>query len=92
MRARWPASGLGRQSGFSSPEELAERTDALVQDIGALAPLSLRGMKETLNDIARGELDVAKARQFQLTCLQSEDFTEGKQALAEKRPANFKGA
>ena len=49
-------------------------------------------MKETLNDIARGELDVAKARQFQLTCLQSEDFTEGKQALAEKRPANFKGA
>ncbi|MAZ02302.1 MAG: 3-hydroxybutyryl-CoA dehydratase [Sneathiella sp.] len=74
------------------PEELTARTDALVRDIGALAPLSLRGMKETLNDIARGELDIAKARQFQLACLQSDDFTEGKQALAEKRPANFKGA
>ncbi|MEX0582367.1 MAG: enoyl-CoA hydratase/isomerase family protein [Sneathiella sp.] len=73
-------------------EDLAARTDALVQDIGALAPLSLRGMKETLNDIARGELDMAKARQFQLACLQSEDFIEGKQALAEKRTANFKGA
>lgn len=74
------------------PEELEVRTEALVQDIAGLAPLSLRGMKETLNDIARGELDVAKAREFQLQCLQSEDFIEGKQALAEKRPASFKGA
>ena len=75
-----------------APEDLAMRTEALVKDISALAPLSLRGMKETLNDIARGELDVVKSRRFQLECLQSEDFIEGKQALAEKRPAKFIGA
>ena len=74
------------------PDHLQARTEELVQDISNLAPLSLRGMKETLNDIARGELDIAKARAFQLNCLQSEDFIEGKQALAEKRKAVFKGA
>ncbi|MAL79347.1 MAG: 3-hydroxybutyryl-CoA dehydratase [Sneathiella sp.] len=75
-----------------APEELEARTNALAADIAALAPLSLRGMKETLNDIARGELDIAKARRFQMQCLQSDDFKEGKAALAEKRPARFNGA
>ncbi len=74
-----------------APEELDARVAALAEDIAALAPLSLRGMKETLNDIARGELDIAKACGFQKACLASEDFQEGKRALAEKRPAKFKG-
>ncbi|MCF8466752.1 MAG: enoyl-CoA hydratase/isomerase family protein [Sneathiella sp.] len=74
------------------PDHLETRTEELMRDISNLAPLSLRGMKETLNDIARGELDIEKARTFQLACLQSDDFIEGKQALAEKRPAKFKGA
>ncbi|WP_373087690.1 enoyl-CoA hydratase/isomerase family protein [Sneathiella sp.] len=75
-----------------APEELATRTTALAADILNLAPLSLRGMKATLNEIARGDMDVEKARARQLACLQSDDFTEGRQALAEKRKANFKGA
>jgi len=74
------------------PADLEARTQELADEISALAPLSLRGMKETLNNIARGELDIDRARALQLTCLESEDFVEGKQALAEKRPAIFKGA
>lgn len=71
--------------------DLEERTSQLAESISALAPLSLRGMKETLNDIARGEFDMVKARASQKACLQSNDFIEGRQALAEKRTANFTG-
>lgn len=73
------------------PSELTARTNELVESLSALAPLSLRGMKETLNDIARGELDMIKARAAQKTCLNSNDFIEGRQALGEKRTANFTG-
>jgi enoyl-CoA hydratase len=74
------------------PSELAARTDLLAESVSALAPLSLRGMKETLNDIARGDLDMEKARTAQKICLQSNDFQEGRQALSEKRTAKFTGA
>jgi enoyl-CoA hydratase len=73
------------------PSELKGRTTELADSLSALAPLSLRGMKETLNDIARGELDMEKARDAQKTCLNSKDFIEGKRALGEKRQANFTG-
>ncbi|GLQ05243.1 enoyl-CoA hydratase/isomerase family protein [Sneathiella chinensis] len=72
-------------------EDLAARTASLAADIAKLAPLSIRGMKATLNDIARYSFDEAAAREAQLACLKSEDFKEGQAALAEKRPAKFTG-
>lgn len=72
-------------------EALEARARDLAADLSALAPLSLTGMKATLNEISRGELDLQEARKRQQICLQSEDFVEGRQALAEKRPAHFRG-
>jgi enoyl-CoA hydratase/carnithine racemase len=74
------------------PEEFEDRTDQLIQNLVGLAPLSLSSMKETLNNIGRGELDLERARSLQRLCLQSDDFVEGRRALAEKRKPVFKGA
>ncbi len=73
------------------PDALEDRTRQMAEELSALAPLSLKGMKATLNDISRGELNLEAARERQQACLQSEDFVEGRQALAEKRAANFSG-
>ncbi len=72
-------------------EDLDARVSELIQTLKGLAPLSLSGMKSTFNHIARGTLDTATAREAQIRCLQSEDFIEGRAALAEKRSPEFKG-
>ena len=72
-------------------EDLDARVTTLIDTLKGLAPLSLSGMKSTFNQIARGALDVDAARDAQVRCLQSEDFVEGRAALAEKRPPEFKG-
>lgn len=72
--------------------DLDARTEKLVTDIVALAPLSLVGMKATFNQIAKGTFDKDVSRSAQLVCLHSDDFKEGQVALAEKRPPNFKGS
>ncbi len=71
--------------------ELAGRTAALADEIAGLAPLALRGMKRSLNAIARGTLDTAVAQAAMLACLRSADFAEGAAAYAEKRPPRFTG-
>jgi len=73
-------------------DELATRTDKLVTAIVALAPLSLSGMKETFNQMARGTFDKEGSQAAQLACLESEDFKEGQAALKEKRAPNFSGS
>jgi len=72
-------------------EELDEKVQELANNMLALAPLSLSGMKATFNDIAKHSFDQAAATARQITCNESDDFIEGRAALAEKRPANFKG-
>lgn len=72
-------------------DDVMSRAQALAKDMSALAPLSLQGMKATLNEIARGAADIEAASARQLACLNSEDFIEAKAALAEKRNPVFKG-
>ncbi|TNE39924.1 MAG: enoyl-CoA hydratase/isomerase family protein [Alphaproteobacteria bacterium] len=74
-----------------APEDLKEKTASLASNLTALAPLSVSGMKATLNEIARGEFDMARARERQARCLASDDFVEGKAAMTEKRPPAFTG-
>lgn len=73
----------------------AQKLDACVNELAikmaGLAPLSLRGMKKTFNDIGKNLFDEEAARKAQVACLQSEDFDEGRRALAEKRAPVFKG-
>ncbi len=76
---------------LAEADDLDARVEDLIDTLKGLAPLSLSGMKSTFNQIARGTLDAASAQKAQVRCLQSEDFKEGRAALAEKRPPKFKG-
>ncbi len=71
--------------------ELDQFTSDLADKIASLAPLSLRGMKATFNDIAKAGYDQDAAKAAQILCLQSDDFEEGRRALDEKRAPIFKG-
>lgn len=73
------------------PEDLASRADAIAATLAGLAPLAVRGMKQSLNEIAAGLLDERAARDRAAASFHTEDFQEGRRAMAEKRPANFSG-
>lgn len=73
------------------PEALAERTQAVVTTLGSLAPLGVRGMKQSLNEIAAGLFDERAARDRAAGSFRTDDFREGRAAMAEKRPPKFTG-
>lgn len=70
---------------------LDAHVDDLASRIAALAPLSVQGMKRTLNEIARGSLDPAEAAARTEACWRSDDHQEGLAANAERRPPVFLG-
>jgi len=71
--------------------DFAAKAEAVSNSIRALAPLSLRGMKQTLNEVARGALDLGAARARSAESFSTEDFQEGRRAMAEKRAPAFIG-
>lgn len=73
------------------PEELEDRVQTIAEGITLLAPLALRGMKQSLNEIASGLFDERAARERAADSFKTEDFQEGRQAMAEKRSPNFTG-
>jgi enoyl-CoA hydratase/carnithine racemase len=82
---------IGYLTSLCEVGQLDATVDHLVKDLAALAPLSVTGMKRTINEIARDELDPdAFARRAQ-ACFQSEDIKEGLKAFHEKRPPRFSG-
>ena len=54
-------------------------------------PQPCKGMKRSLNEIARGEADAAALHGRYLESLRSEDFREGVTAFREKRAPRFGG-
>jgi len=64
---------------------------AIADALAAGAPLALRGMKTSLDEIARGEYELARLRARQAVCAASDDLREGRAAFAQKRPARFQG-
>lgn len=70
---------------------LASHVDDLTGRLAALAPLSVQGMKRTLNEIVRGSLDPAAAAARLEACWRSDDHQEGLAAHAARRPPVFKG-
>jgi enoyl-CoA hydratase/carnithine racemase len=71
--------------------ELPLRTAALAARLAGHAPLAVQGMKQALNDIARGGADDAAIAARAQALSRSEDFAEGRRAWAEKRPPRFSG-
>ncbi|MEK8050311.1 enoyl-CoA hydratase-related protein [Ideonella sp. DXS22W] len=63
----------------------------LVAALEAGAPLALRGMKTSLNEIARGEFHLSALREREARCADSDDLREGQRAMAEKRAPRFQG-
>lgn len=64
---------------------------ALADEVAELAPLSLRYSKRVLNESLEPPFDPAWVAQAVHEAWVSEDFAEGKAAMAEKRPARFTG-
>ena len=72
-----------------SMERLDARVDALADVLAANAPIALRGMKRTINEIARGKLDAVAADERHRHSMQGEEIKEGAAAFAQKRRPNF---
>ncbi|MGO4326000.1 enoyl-CoA hydratase/isomerase family protein [Cupriavidus sp. 2TAF22] len=72
-------------------DALAPRVDELSATLAGMAPLALLGMKQALNQIARGALDVAALAHAIAHAEASADLREGAAAWREKRPPVFTG-
>jgi enoyl-CoA hydratase len=70
-------------------EALDQEVDRLAAILAGNAPVAMRGMKRTINEFARGQLDEAAADRRHRDSMRSAEITEGIKAFAEKRPPKF---
>ena len=82
---------LGYLDRLVAAAQLDAEVQAIADALAAGAPLALRGMKASLNEIARGEFHLSTLREREARCAASADLAEGKAAFAEKRRPNFSG-
>ncbi len=73
-------------------DRLMPRVAELAAVLAANAPIAVQGMKRCLNDIARGEPDLALIAANQAASRRSADLAEGRAAWLEKRAPRFIGA
>lgn len=72
-------------------DQLMPRAEALAGIIATMAPAAVAGMKLTINDFARGELDLLAATRRNNASQRSHDLQEGLAAFREKRAPVFTG-
>ena len=72
-------------------DTLDDAVRELTHALAAGAPLAVRGMKASLNDIANGHDEPTALRSREARCAGSEDLREGMRALAERRAPRFGG-
>jgi len=68
---------------------LDEEVDRLATLLAGNAPLAMRGMKQTINEFARGSLDELAADVRHRDSMHGEEIKEGVKAFSEKRPPRF---
>lgn len=64
---------------------------ALAATVAGLAPLAAQSTKRSLNEIAQGRYDLAALRERERIAHDSEDFAEGRSAIAQRRSPRFTG-
>src|SRR5882724_7387161 len=80
---------IGYLTAVVPAEALDEEVDRLATVLAGNAPVAMRGMKQAINEFARGELDEAAADQRHRDSMRGTEIKEGIQAFAEKRPPKF---
>lgn len=73
--------------------QLADTVAGMARTIAGNAPLSVRGMKQIINDVARHQagIETPASRAAVEACNRSQDIQEGRIAFGEKRPPRFTG-
>ena len=82
---------LGYLDRLVDAAQLDAEVQAIADALAAGAPLALRGMKASLNEIARGHFHLPTLRERESRCAASADLAEGRAAFAEKRRPQFSG-
>jgi enoyl-CoA hydratase/carnithine racemase len=80
---------IGYLTAMVSAGAFAAEVDRLAALLSANAPVAMRGMKRTINEFARGELDEEASDRRARDSMHSDEIREGIRAFAEKRPPKF---
>jgi enoyl-CoA hydratase/carnithine racemase len=80
---------IGYLTAMVPAEALDEEVDRLAAILVGNAPVAMRGMKRTINEYARGEMDEEAADRRHRDSMRSAEIKEGIKAFAEKRPPKF---
>src|SRR6267154_3661855 len=80
---------IGYLTAMAPVEALDEEVEKLAAILAGNAPVAMRGMKRTINEIARGALDEDAADQRHRDSMRGAEIKEGIKAFAEKRPPRF---
>lgn len=82
---------IGFLTELVEPDDLMKRADALSEALAAMAPLALLGIKQDLDRLVAGTLDLAANAAGVRFSEASEDMREGAQAWKERRAPRFRG-
>ncbi len=80
---------IGYLTAVAPADKLDEEVDALATVLAGNAPVAMRGMKRTINEFARGELDGDAADQRHRDSMHGAEIKEGIAAFAQKRAPRF---
>lgn len=82
---------IGFLNELVAEEELDRRIARLTDRLCEQAPLAIRGAKQAIDALGRGDFDVAAFKAREAQTLRSADLKEGVAAWAEKRAPRFQG-
>ncbi|MEN9885911.1 MAG: hypothetical protein RL758_489 [Pseudomonadota bacterium] len=82
---------MGCFEALVGPDDFDATVRQLVGEVAALAPLAVQATKQSINEIAAGQPDLAAMRAREALTSTSLDFAEGRQAFQDKRQPRFVG-
>jgi enoyl-CoA hydratase/carnithine racemase len=80
---------IGYLTALVAPDALDSEVDRLAGVLAGNAPVAMRGMKQAINEFARGKLDRDAAGRRHLDSMRGAEIKEGIRAFAEKRSPRF---